>query len=111
MEALKVRIDDLEKQVQAQEQKLEAQKNCSFLELQVSTSVDSLMNRVLRLNRKLDSLKLNMQVRDSETRESLKDLSEISKENVNALKGLRKFQNLLQQKTQASISRPLKEAR
>ncbi|GFO22536.1 hypothetical protein PoB_004904100 [Plakobranchus ocellatus] len=114
----------LEKQIQ--EEKVEVRKNCSSLELKLSTSSDSMRIKILHLNRKFDSLKNDLQALDSETRESLKELTEISKENSNALKGLRKFQSLFKEKTQAAakavtppptaasaaaIARPLKDVR
>ncbi|GFO15960.1 tripartite motif-containing protein 2-like [Plakobranchus ocellatus] len=80
------------------------QKNCSSLELQVSASADSMTSKVLHLDKKLANLKSNVHALDSETRESLKDLSEVSKENSNAVKGLRKLQSLLKQTNQAAAA-------
>ncbi|GFO33010.1 hypothetical protein PoB_005951500 [Plakobranchus ocellatus] len=124
VKSLKDKIHALEKQIE--ENRLEVQKNCSSLEIKVDTSAASMRNKVLHLHSKLDHLKHNVQVLDSKTRESLKDLSEVSKENGNALKGLQKLQYLLKQKIQAAaatvtppltaasaaaIARPLKDVR
>ncbi|GFO06870.1 hypothetical protein PoB_003337500 [Plakobranchus ocellatus] len=102
MKALTERVYTLEKQFQ--KEKLEVQKNCSSLELKVSTSSDSMAIKILHLSRKFDSLKNDVQALDSEARQSLKELTEVSKENGKALKGLRKFQSLFKEKTQAAAA-------
>ncbi|GFO01555.1 hypothetical protein PoB_002806000, partial [Plakobranchus ocellatus] len=75
MKTLTERIYTLEKQFQ--KEKLEVQKNCSSLELKVSTSSDSMGIKILHLSRKFDSLKNDVQALDSETRQNLKEVSKL----------------------------------
>ncbi|GFO00458.1 hypothetical protein PoB_002696300 [Plakobranchus ocellatus] len=71
MSALKDKVNALEKRVQ--ENKIEGQKNCSFLELQIDISADSMRNDFQNLNRKLESLKNQVKALELETKKSMKD--------------------------------------
>ncbi|GFO09014.1 hypothetical protein PoB_003551900 [Plakobranchus ocellatus] len=78
----------LESELQSVRQ--EAQNNRSFLE-------SSMKKNVWRLNTKLETLA-------TDTKDSLKELTEVSKENSANIQGLRKLQILMKQRKQASAA-------
>ncbi|GFO20046.1 hypothetical protein PoB_004655100 [Plakobranchus ocellatus] len=100
MKVLKEKPNASEKQMR--ESQKEAQKNVSPVELQVSVSADSTRNNVLRLTRIFMGLKSQVKPLDPEIIKSSIDLSEVSTENCEAVKGLRKLLALLREKNQRS---------
>ncbi|GFO07979.1 hypothetical protein PoB_003448400 [Plakobranchus ocellatus] len=57
-----------------------------------------------RIKDKIDGLKNELQALDSETKERIIDLSEVSKENSNAVKSLQKLLSFMRQNNQAAVA-------
>ncbi|GFO03025.1 tripartite motif-containing protein 45 [Plakobranchus ocellatus] len=88
LNSLKDRIAQMEKQLQ------EAQNKHFFLESQLKFSIKK---NVRRLDTKLECLA-------TETKDSIKELTEVSNENSANIKGMRKLQVLLKERTQAAAA-------
>ncbi|GFO28584.1 hypothetical protein PoB_005508900 [Plakobranchus ocellatus] len=90
LNSLKDRIAQIERQLQ------EAQNKSSFLESQLNSS----MKKNVRLDAKIGNLKDTVVTFASETKDSIKELTEVSKENSANIQGLRKLQMLMKQRDQ-----------
>ncbi|GFO09767.1 hypothetical protein PoB_003627200 [Plakobranchus ocellatus] len=78
----------------------EAQNTCSFLELQLNSA----MKKNFRLDAKIGGLKDTLVTLASETKDSIKELTEVSKENSANIQGLQKLQILIKQRGSISSS-------
>ncbi|GFO32387.1 hypothetical protein PoB_005889200 [Plakobranchus ocellatus] len=94
LNSLKDRIAQIERQLQ------EAQNKSSFLESQLNSQ----MKKNVRLDAKIGGLKDTVVTFASETKDSIKELTEVSKENSANIQGLRKLQMLMKQRDQTAAA-------
>ncbi|GFO06038.1 hypothetical protein PoB_003254300 [Plakobranchus ocellatus] len=80
--------------------KQEAQNKSSFLESQLNSAV----KKNVRLDAKIGSLKDTVVTLASETKDSIKELTQVSKENSANIQGLRKLQMLMKQIDQTAAA-------